>query len=83
MANTTQGAAVWLVVWLAIAVVAGQQSASVVVPRALRVNYLANSTSTSNPLRVQAVEPDRLPDFSWQLQASPGLPPHAATPHST
>lgn len=31
-------------------------------PTALRVNYLANSTATSNPHRIQVVEYDRVPD---------------------
>ena len=39
-------------------------------PTALRVNFLANSTRTTNALRLQALESGRAPDFSWQLEAS-------------
>lgn len=45
-------------------------SALLLRPTALRVNYLANSNATSNPLRLQALESGRAPDFSWQLESS-------------
>ena len=41
-------------------------------PAELRVNFLANSTASTNARRLQTVEADRVPDFSWQLEALGG-----------
>ncbi len=53
----------------AIAPAAGGGTGGGVRPTALRVNFLANSTRTTNALRLQAVESGS-PDFSWQLEAA-------------